>query len=175
MINEIEPIFKEKLNMIEHLKIEHLNYLAFKEIANPLLTNDAAYIKYTSKGMMDLNIENIDEDRYVMAHNFELNGDLMADPDVEFTIDKDHELLYPQTYQQDSLQYYDVVNDDPIKSKNLSIFMQTWFSNIKDQNYKVNTIYTEEEQITKKTEIHKFCVKHGIEHMAPSCNKGLER
>ncbi len=175
MIKEIEPIFKEKLQMIEDQKIEHLNYLAFKEIAAPLLTNSATYIKYTSKGMMDLNIEILDEDRYAMAHNFVLNGDMMADPDIEFTIDKDHELLYPQTYQQDNLQYFDAVNDDPIKSKNLSIFMKTWFSNIKEQEYKVNTIYTEEEQITNKSEIHKFCIKHGIKNMAPQLNKGLER
>ena len=38
---------------------------------------------------MDLNIEMFDENRYVMAHNYVLNGDLMADPDVEFIVDKD--------------------------------------------------------------------------------------
>ena len=175
MIKEIEPIFKEKLEMIEDQNIEHLNYLAFKGIANPLLTNNATYIKYTSKGMEDLNIEVIDENRYAIAHNFVLNGDLMADPDVEFTVDSKNELLFPQTYQQDTLQYFERVDGDPIKSKNLSVFMQTWFSNIQDQEYKVNTIYTKEDEITDKKDIQKYCKEHGIEKMSPPLSKGIER
>ena len=65
----------------------------FEDIAKPLLTNDAYYMKFTSPGFMDLNIEIIDENRLAIAHNFELNGDLMADPDVEFTVDKENRLL----------------------------------------------------------------------------------
>lgn len=161
--------------MIEDKSIEHLNYLSFKEIASPLLTDDATYIKYISRGMEDLNIEVIGENRYAMAHNYVLNGDLMANPDIELTVDNATEKLYPQTYQQDNLQYYEVVNGDPIKSKNLSTFMKTWFSNIKEQGYRVDTIYTDEQEITDKNDILRFCKEHGIENMAPSINKGLER
>lgn len=64
------------------------NYELFEQIAQPLLTNDAYYIKYTTPGFMDLNVEIIDDDRFAMAHNYELNGDLMADPDMEFTVVK---------------------------------------------------------------------------------------
>lgn len=46
-------------------------------------------MKYSTPHFMDLNIEMFDENRYVMAHNYVLNGDLMADPDVEFIVDKD--------------------------------------------------------------------------------------
>ena len=64
---------------IDH-SIERRNYELFEDIAKPLLTNDAYYMKFTSPGFMDLNIEIIDENRLAIAHNFELNGDLMADP-----------------------------------------------------------------------------------------------
>ena len=161
--------------MIEDKSIEHLNYLSFKEIASPLLTDKAIYIKYTSRGMEDLNIEVIGENRYAMAHNYVLNGDLMANPDIELTVDNATEKLYPQTYQQDNLQYYEVVNGDSIKSKNLSTFMSTWFYNIKEQGYRVDTIYTDEQEITDKNDILRFCKEHEIENMAPSINKGLER
>ena len=174
MIEQLEPIYKEKLIMLTKEDIEHENYKLFENIARPILTGDAIYMKYSTPHFMDLNIEMFDENRYVMAHNYVLNGDLMADPDVEFIVDKDKELLLPQTYQQDNLQFYEVA-DTPLKQNELNQFMNQWLKNIPEQKYKVNAIYTEKDEITNKKDIQKFCEQHGIEKMAPPISKGIER
>lgn len=72
------------------------------------------------------------------------------------------------------MQFYEVV-DDPFKQNELNQFMNRWLKNIPDQKYKVNIIYTEDSELTNKKEIHKFCREHGIEKMAPTINKGIER
>ena len=113
--------------------IEHRNYELFEQIAQPLLTNDAYYVKYTTPGFMDLNVEIIEENRLAMAHNYELNGDLMADPDIEFTVDKENRLLYSQSYQQDNLQFYERVDGDPFRANELNRFMNQWIHNIQEQ------------------------------------------
>lgn len=174
MIEQLEPIYKEKLIMLTKEDIEHENYKLFENIARPILTGDAIYMKYSTPHFMDLNIEMFDENRYVMAHNYVLNGDLMADPDVEFIVDKDKELLLPQTYQQDNLQFYEVA-DTPLKQNELNQFMNQWLKNIPEQKYKVNAIYTEKDEITNKKDIQKFCEQYGIEKMAPPISKGIER
>ena len=174
MIEQLEPIDKEKLIMLTKKDIEHENYKLFENIARPILTGDTIYMKYSTPHFMDLNIEMFDENRYVMAHNYVLNGDLMADPDVEFIVDKDKELLLPQTYQQDNLQFYEVA-DTPLKQNELNQFMNQWLKNIPEQKYKVNVIYTEKDEITNKKDIQKFCEQHGIEKMAPPISKGIER
>lgn len=174
MIEQLEPIYKEKLIMLTKEDIVHENYKLFENIARHILTGDAIYMKYSTPHFMDLNIEMFDENRYVMAHNYVLNGDLMADPDVEFIVDKDKELLLPQTYQQDNLQFYEIA-DTPLKQNELNQFMNQWLKNIPEQKYKVNVIYTEEDEITNKKDIQKFCEQHGIEKMAPPISKGIER
>ena len=171
------PNFDLNKNWFIENSIEHRNYELFEQIAQPLLTNDAYYIKYTTPGFMDLNVEIIDEDRFAMAHNYELNGDLMADPDMEFTVDKENRLLYPQTYQQDNLQFYERVDGDPFRANELNRFMNQWIHNIQEQKYKVETIYTDEFELSAKENpnaVKKFCKEHGIAKMAPK-SKELER
>ena len=161
---------------IEH-SIERRNYELFEDIAKPLLTNDAYYMKFTSPGFMDLNIEIIDENRLAIAHNFELNGDLMADPDVEFTVDKENRLLYPQTYQQDTLQIYERLDGNPIRINELNQFMNQWFNNITDQHYVVDKVYSENFELSKKenpSAMRKFCKEHDIPWMCPA-PKEIER
>lgn len=147
--------------------IERCNYERFESIAGPLLTDDACYIKYGTPGFMDLNAEIIDTNRFAMSHNYELNGDLMADPDVEFTVDKTNRLLFPQSYQQDSLQYYERVNKDPDKAHELNQFMDQWMNNIQSNQYKAKAIYTEDHVIENDSEIRRFCKKHNLMNMAP--------
>ena len=157
--------------------IEHRNYELFEQIAQPLLTNDAYYVKYTTPGFMDLNVEVIEENRLAMAHNYELNGDLMADPDMEFIVDKENRLLYPESYQQDNLQFYERVDGDPFRANELNRFMNQWIHNIQEQKYKVETIYTDEFELFAKENsngVRKFCKEHGIAKMAPK-SKELER
>lgn len=147
--------------------IERRNYEQFEAIAAPLLSGDACYIKYGTPHFMDLNIEIIDDNRYAMSHNYELNGDLMADPDVEFTVDKDNRLLYPKSYQQDNLQFYQRVDKDPVAAHQLNEFMDEWLNNIQENQYKVKTIYTEEQVIENANDIRRFCKENNLANMAP--------
>ena len=147
--------------------IERRNYEQFEAIAVPLLSGDACYIKYGTPHFMDLNVEIIDDNRYAMSHNYVLNGDLMADPDVEFTVDKDNRLLYPESYQQDNLQFYQRVDKDPVAAHQLNEFMDEWLNNIQENQYKVKAVYTEEQVIENANDIRRFCKENNLANMAP--------
>ena len=169
--------FDPKQSWFMDHSIERRNYEMFEKIANPLLTNSAYYMKYGTPNYMDLNIEIIGDNRLAMAHNYVLNGDVMADPDVEFTVDKKNRMLYPQTYQQDSLQYFERVDGDSARARELNHFMHEWLTNVVDQKYKVQTIYTEDKELSVKENpnaVRSFCKQNGIGMMAPKL-KELEK
>ena len=169
--------FDPKQSWFMDHSIERRNYEMFEKIASPLLTNSAYYMKYGTPNYMDLNIEIIGDDRLAMAHNYVLNGDVMADPDVEFTVDKKNRMLYPQTYQQDSLQYFERVDGDSARARELNHFMHEWLTNVVDQKYKVQTIYTEDKELSIKENpnaVRNFCKQNGIGMMAPKL-KELEK
>lgn len=169
--------FDPKQSWFMDHSIERRNYEMFEKIANPLLTNSAYHMKYGTPNYMDLNIEIIGDDRLAMAHNYVLNGDVMADPDVEFTVDKKNRMLYPQTYQQDSLQYFERVDGDSTRARELNHFMHEWLTNVVDQKYKVQTIYTEDKELSIKENpnaVRSFCKQNGIGMMAPKL-KELEK
>ena len=173
MNEELDP----KQSWFMDHSIERRNYEMFEKIASPLLTNSAYYMKYGTPNYMDLNIEIIGDDRLAMAHNYVLNGDVMADPDVEFTVDKKNRMLYPQTYQQDSLQYFERVDGDSARARELNHFMHEWLTNVVDQKYKVQTIYTEDKELSVKENpnaVRSFCKQNGIGMMAPKL-KELEK
>ena len=166
--------FDPKQSWFMDHSIERRNYELFEKIASPLLTNSAYYMKYGTPNYMDLNIEIIGDDRLAMAHNYVLNGDVMADPDVEFTVDKKNRMLYPQTYQQDSLQYFERVDGDSTRARELNHFMHEWLTNVVDQKYKVQTIYTEDKELSIKENpnaVRSFCKQNGIGMMAPKLKK----
>ena len=169
--------FDPKQSWFMDHSIERRNYEMFEKIANPLLTNSAYYMKFGTPNYMDLNIEIIGDDRLAMAHNYVLNGDVMADPDVEFTVDRKNRMLYPQTYQQDSLQYFERVDGDSTRVRELNHFMHEWLTNVVDQKYKVQTIYTEDKELSVKENpnaVRNFCKQNGIGMMAPKL-KELEK
>ena len=169
--------FDPKQSWFMDHSIERRNYEMFEKIASPLLTNSAYYMKFGTPNYMDLNIEIIGDDRLAMAHNYVLNGDVMADPDVEFTVDRKNRMLYPQTYQQDSLQYFERVDGDSTRVRELNHFMHEWLTNVVDQKYKVQTIYTEDKELSVKENpnaVRNFCKQNGIGMMAPKL-KELEK
>lgn len=147
--------------------IERRNYEQFEAIAAPLLSGDACYIKYVTPHFMDLNVEIIDDNRYAMSHNYVLNGDLMADPDVEFTVDKENSLLLPESYQQDNLQFYERVDKDPFITHELNGFMDEWLNNIQENQYKVKTVYAKDQVIENANDIRRFCKENNLANMAP--------
>ena len=103
----------------------------FKIIADEL--GDKEYIKFKSEfGFSDLSVDNLgtisikgkEYKHIAMAHNSEQNGDIMADPDMEFAISKDGTVI-PLTYQNDYSATYDTAllnngNIDETKAKELS-------------------------------------------------------
>ena len=90
---------------------------------------------------MPLSIDLLGKNRFSIAHNFEQNGDLMADPDMEFVFDTEAGTLSARTYQQDNMSLYqsveggkgEVVNQG--LAKQLDSFARQWFANIKAQDY----------------------------------------
>jgi hypothetical protein len=77
-----------------------------------------------------------------VAHYYEQNGDLMADPEVTFVVARnDH--VFPISYRQDGLgidRTYvrwegDKVYWDLVKQNDLASFCNQWMQNIQDQQY----------------------------------------
>lgn len=88
------------------------------------------YLKLKSAGFMDLNIDHLshkDREEHVisLAHNYEQNGDVMADPDMEVRIIPEMRMAEALTYQLDSMGVYQKVYMDDgrvypkLKIKNL--------------------------------------------------------
>jgi len=106
------------------------------------------YIKVdnTDGVFMSVSVEVIfEDDKYKvisLAHYYLQNGDLMADPEVCFLLDKGHGIYFPIYYMQDSIgveeESVEMVNGE-IKKVNLSLqlehtrFANMWLKNIKHQ------------------------------------------
>lgn len=133
---------KANVQRIKQKDISNENYKLLQKIAPLIITGESDYMRFTAgEHMMPLTIEVIDEHRIAMSHHYELNGDMMADPDMEFMIDIDNERLNARTYQQDNLMIYqeielnnnEVINTD--LEKQLNDFTNQWLNNIIDNSY----------------------------------------
>lgn len=78
---------------------------------------------------------------YSVSHYYEQNGDLMADPDMEFLVCP-HGDVFPLTYQQDGLGLYQEaaacgeggqLRYNAKLQADLASFASQWMKNIKDQ------------------------------------------
>lgn len=157
--------------------IERKNYELLENIAEPIFSEDVYYLKYASKGMLDLNVEKIYDDRIAMSHYYEQNGDLMADPDIEISVDKDNKLLIPKTYQLDTLGIYQDEVSNPKLGNELNGFLTTWIGNIKDQHYQLSEVRSDKFCYDEKSnfkDLQRFCKENNMNHMAPK-RKELER
>ncbi|HDX6244511.1 TPA: ImmA/IrrE family metallo-endopeptidase [Campylobacter fetus subsp. venerealis] len=137
-------------------------YLGAKEteIFNVILEElgDKEYIKFQSKGnFSDLSVDKLgsitldgkDYRRIALAHNSIENGDVMADPDMEFAILKTQDSLeiIPLTYQNDYTETYDTaflkfyshisdLSNNTINketAKKLAEFANMWLNNLNEQ------------------------------------------
>lgn len=81
-----------------------------------------------------------------LAHNGLLNGDVMADPDVEVRINKGKEECEALSFQNDYLGIYQQVYPDgggkcnTKLKKDLNVFLDDWLSNIIDSGYELTEI-----------------------------------
>ena len=101
------------------------------------------YKKYSSPGLMDLNVNRLWNDRISIAHNGKQNGDVMADPDMEIQIFPAQKAAEALTFQNDYLGLYQQVYPEPGKyypklKKELNAFLNDWLKNmIEVQKYKL--------------------------------------
>lgn len=157
--------------------IEHQNYEKFIKIAAPILNDDVTYMKYSCPSHLDFNVEKVLDDRIAISHYYELNGDLMADPDIELTLDKENELLIPHTYQLDSFGIYQTDESNPKLSDELKEFIETWLNNIAESGYRLTEIHSDGFCYDNKNnlkELQSYCKENGIANMMPK-RKELER
>jgi len=87
-------------------------------------------------------VDRLSSRHYSVAHYYEQNGDLMADPDMTFYRTEDGQ-FYPCSFQQDSLAVYreslEINEDGTIVSlsereqASQADFANTWMRNIADQ------------------------------------------
>ena len=95
-----------------------------------------------SKSYMYLSAERLTGVLYSMAHYFESNGDLVADPDIELLRTKDGR-WYPVALQQSIGTYTRAIEDFdadgyptrgyPMRYSELRSFLSMWLRNLKDQ------------------------------------------
>ena len=103
---------------------------------------EAEYMKFKSSGLMDLNVDNLLNNRIALAHNGIQNGDVMSDPDVEVQIYPDQKMAEALTFQNDYLGIYQEVYPEPGKyhpklKKDLNEFLNDWLQNIIDAQYQL--------------------------------------
>ena len=191
IIEKIDPIFEEKLielnkdiqyeppvgEAIEGSR-ERANYERLEAFAKPVLMGDAYYMKLSSPGMMDLHVERIIDDRIAVSHYYKQNGDMMADPDMEFTVDKENRLLMAYSYQQDNLCYYCMASDGKQTADDLNYFASDWLENIANNRYRISEIDIEGKEMNSEDnykELKEFCGRYGMKRMVEKRKEEIER
>ena len=100
------------------------------------INNNLAYMKVS----VDFVADTPHGKMYAIAHNFVQNGDLMADPDMQFIVMKG--FVVPMTYQLDALgvfteaAFIDENNQFKFRPKaqaDITLFANTWMKNIHQQ------------------------------------------
>jgi len=102
-------------------------------------TMKVSYMRFEAEGLMDLHVDKLLATRLSVAHNGVLNGDIMADPDMEITIYPERQEAEAQTFQNDYLGIY----QEPEDKRELNVFLHDWLTNIIDAEYKL--VETEDE------------------------------
>ncbi|HOW13512.1 hypothetical protein [Methanosarcina sp.] len=92
-----------------------------------------SYMRFASEGLMDLHVDKLFGSRISVAHNGVLNGDIMADPDMEVLINPERQEAEAQTFQNDYLGIY----QEPEDKRELNVFLHDWLCNIINAEYKL--------------------------------------
>ena len=118
------------------------NYRSFAQQFPEIVSGEYRYLELRGRedgGLMPLHIQRIGEDEIAVAHTYELNGDLLYDPEMTFRINTEEGALEPLTFRQDgSLSLYQEVYPEPGKwnpslRNDLSAFAEQWLKNIETQ------------------------------------------
>ena len=142
----IAKMEKAKANDVFHRNYKRLEKIFACELSE---LKKRAYMKLTKENYMPLSVDFLrcTKTGFVisMAHNFELNGDIVPDPDMEVEIDLENKTAEALTFQN-SL-YYSVVYDYNIHGektgvrtsvkKSLNSFLEQWTKNLIEQGHKI--------------------------------------
>lgn len=153
--------------------IERENYEMFKQFSGLLLEKDVEYLKYKSKGYLDLSIEKIGDNTLAISHYFEQCGDLMSDPDIEFYIDEENKMLLAFTYQNDLVAYFLDASDNRDFQKHIGKFLNTWFKSLDYQGHKLVEINTADKSYNafeNPYEFINYCKSKGVKQYYPIMN-----
>lgn len=119
------------------------NFDRLMALAPELLTGEAFYLRFTAgDAFMPLSMDYLGENRISISHTYLQNGDLMADPDMEFVFDLENKTLSARTFQQDGIGLYQIVENqqgevvNPDLERQLNSFARQWFDNIQSQDYR---------------------------------------
>lgn len=119
------------------------NFDTLMVLAPELLTGEAFYLRFTAgDAFMPLSMDYLGENRISISHTYLQNGDLMADPDMEFVFDLENKTLSARTFQQDGIALYQTVENQQGEVDNLDLerqlnsFARQWFDNIQSQDYR---------------------------------------
>ena len=107
------------------------------------------YLKLEAKPFMDLHIDILSrrENSFIisMAHNYEQNGDLVPDPDMEIEINLVNKTAEALTFQNalissEVYQYNDKGEKTGVRTRlkaDLNSFLELWTKNIIEQGHKI--------------------------------------
>ena len=137
---------ERKEPMLHAPKHSGTNFKALKPFLD-IATDDSRHFK--ADGFMDLVIEDmcITDDIgghvYTISHYGVQNGDLMADPDMELSVNMETGKIIPRTFRNDYIGTYQsvfkTINGKLMYSHRLLIdldeFLWQWLKNIKDQGF----------------------------------------
>ncbi len=106
--------------------------------------------KLKSGAFMDLNLDELEKEQdgnytIAMAHNFEQNGDIMADPDMMIRVIPVMQSIEALSYQLDSMGIYQVVYPkpnmvNPKAKKELNAYLEKWLINLIEKGFKLNGV-----------------------------------
>ena len=133
------------------MKVKH-STTNYKKLAPFLAAVDAndGYSKFLSEGYMDLVIEKTWETDhegnpvYSICHYGEMNGDLMRDPEMTFSVNHAGKTVLPLSYRNDYMgfyiEYFVYRNGKVVGYRNRWLhdgdnFLQTWCDNLLAQGF----------------------------------------
>jgi len=119
-------------------------YRKLSELINFEKLKDEGYLKYASKGLMDLHIDFLYHEenntyRIAISHTYMQNSDVMCDPDMEIRVFPKDRMAEALTFQQDNLHIFQrVYKENKVNlslKKDLNLFLDQWLTNIQNQHY----------------------------------------
>ena len=129
------------MSTIPHANFQKLLHL----IPNLSTLQTEHYLRFEAgKSFMPLSIDVLDRQenrlRIALAHNFEMNGDLVPDPDMEVLVDCEAGTVEALTFQ-DQRAYREVHPEPGVTLQHLrsdlNSFLSQWLTNIRNQGFRL--------------------------------------